>query len=52
LDERERHHPDRHKQVKREEILVEVGDHVILRGTEYEIAKDRYGYVSLTPVTA
>lgn len=41
-----------HKQVKREEILVEAGDHVILRGTEYEIAKDRYGHVTLTPATA
>lgn len=41
-----------HKQVKREEILVEAGDHVILRGTEYEIVKDRYGHVKLVPVTA
>lgn len=40
------------KQARREEILVEAGDHVILRGTEYEIVKDRYGYVKLVPVTA
>jgi hypothetical protein len=40
-----------HKQVKREEILVGAGDHVVLRGTEYEITKDRYGHVSLKPVT-
>ena len=41
-----------HKQVKREEILVEAGDHVILRGTEYEIVKTRTGHMNLTPVTA
>lgn len=41
-----------HKQVERETILVEPGDHVILRGTEYEITQDRRGYVLLTPVTA
>ncbi|MCC3292495.1 hypothetical protein [Arthrobacter sp. zg-Y1110] len=36
-----------HKQTPREEILVEDGDHVILRGTEYVITKDRRGYVRL-----
>lgn len=41
-----------HKQVERESILVEPGDHVLLRGTEYEITRDARGYVHLTPVTA
>ncbi|HEX9226160.1 MAG TPA: hypothetical protein VF885_05835 [Arthrobacter sp.] len=41
-----------HKQAKRETISVEPGDHVVLRGTEYEIVKTRTGHMSLTPVTA
>ncbi|MGK3708919.1 hypothetical protein [Arthrobacter sp. IK3] len=36
-----------HKQTPREEIRVEDGDHVIIRGTEYIINRDRRGYVSL-----
>lgn len=36
-----------HRQVEREEILVEDGDHVILRGTEYVITRDSRGYISL-----
>jgi hypothetical protein len=39
-----------HKQARRERILVAAGDTVILRGTEYTIVKDRYGYINLTPV--
>jgi hypothetical protein len=41
-----------HKQERRERILVTDGDTVIVRGTEYTIGKDRYGYVKLTPATA
>ena len=41
-----------HKQTPRETILVEPGDHVILRGTEYEIVKSRTGHMSLVPATA
>ncbi|MCC3299773.1 hypothetical protein [Arthrobacter caoxuetaonis] len=36
-----------HKQAEREGILVEDGDHIILRGTEYIINRDSRGYVSL-----
>ncbi|MBG0738984.1 hypothetical protein IV500_06045 [Paeniglutamicibacter antarcticus] len=38
-----------HPQELRENILVAEGDTVILRGTEYVLSKDRYGYVHLTP---
>jgi hypothetical protein len=38
-----------HKQVRRERILVEAVDTIIVRGTEYTISKDRYGYIHLTP---
>jgi hypothetical protein len=38
------------KQERRERILVTERDTVILRGTEYTISKDRYGYLHLTPV--
>jgi hypothetical protein len=41
-----------HKQVEREKIRVVPGDHVIIRGTEYEISQDRRGYVHLTPAAA
>lgn len=41
-----------HKQERREQILVAEGDTLILRGTEYTISKDRYGYITLTPVEA
>jgi hypothetical protein len=40
-----------HQQERRERILVNEDDTVLLRGTEYAIRKDRYGYVKLTPVT-
>ncbi|MET4144200.1 hypothetical protein [Arthrobacter sp. UYCo732] len=39
-----------HKQERRERILVTEADTLILRGTEYTISKDRYGYIKLTPV--
>lgn len=39
-----------HKQVRREEILVEEGDHIILRGTEYEIRRTRTGHIKLDRV--
>ncbi|TSE14991.1 hypothetical protein B1A87_002715 [Arthrobacter sp. KBS0703] len=38
-----------HKQERREQILVAEGDTIILRGTEYAISQDRYGYIKLTP---
>lgn len=41
-----------HKQERREQIHVAEGDTLILRGTEYTISKDRYGYITLTPVEA
>lgn len=50
LPERERRHLTAHKQERRERILVTEGDTVILRGTEYTISQDRYGYIHLTPV--
>lgn len=39
-----------HKQVRREEILVEEGDRIILRGTEYQIRKTRTGHIELDRV--
>lgn len=39
-----------HKQERREQILVAEDDTLILRGTEYTISKDRYGYIKVTPV--
>lgn len=41
-----------HKQERRERILITEGDTLILRGTEYAISKDRYGYIKLTPAQA
>lgn len=41
-----------HKQERRERILITEGDTLILRGTEYSISKDRYGYIKLTPAQA
>ncbi len=38
-----------HKQEKRPEILVEPGDHLIIRGTEYEIVAGRWD-LKLEPV--
>lgn len=38
-----------HKQERREQIVFTEEDTLILRGTEYTISKDRYGYIKLTP---
>jgi hypothetical protein len=37
-----------HKQEPREQILVTDGDTIILRGTEYTVSVDRFGYIELT----
>lgn len=38
-----------HRQVARERIIVSAGGTVVVRGTEYLVSKDRYGYMKLTP---
>jgi hypothetical protein len=40
-----------HKQEPRDRIIVEDGDTLILRGTEYTIVVDSRGYIELTPVS-
>lgn len=41
-----------HKQERRGTILITVEDTLTIRGAELTISRDRYGYISLTPVTA
>lgn len=40
-----------HKQERREQILVEAGDTIILRGTAFTITVDSRGYITLAPAT-
>lgn len=41
-----------HKQERRETILITVEDTLTIRGAEFSISRDRYGYITLTPVAA